>query len=274
VTAKPTDTPSAESGDIRLQEDFPLSRVEYLALEEGLSRILQRPGRTWNDRLVAGEVFLGMLADYLLATASRQDERTRSGTLRHYVDRMTEESSDRLFRIAARIRPNRHVRNLVLSLFRVYQPGRNTPSDGIIQRLRTAFRLLAGVAPLPRKPRSFPGLDENEGGILMESVVRVVSRGGLLDGPSPYFTRVVRRGYAHLIITAASALREWDPRLPSGLRRDRALEAAQTLEQSVGNQEEDREGITVEERISRSRIALHILDSCIHRKDFTRSLLG
>jgi hypothetical protein len=274
VTVNSRDHPPNFPGEIRLQESFPISPEEYSILETGLDRILARPDRDWNDRLVAGEVFLGMLADYLRATASREEEKTRGAVLEHYVNTMAEESNDRLFQIAARIRPNRSVRRFVLSLFHAFTRSENGRPPGRIQRICDIARFILEILKRTPTSRHSPVPDEAEARILIDHVRRAVSSGGLLLGPSSYFTGVVRRNYAHLLISVALILREWIALPESMPHRDALLEAVRTVERNLQLNGADDQSLSVQERIGGSRLALHLLDLFIHRKDFARSMVG
>lgn len=258
---------------IRLQEGIALSWDEYVLVEEGLLSVLSMPGRTLQDRLVAGEVFLGLLGEYVRATAATENESKRREVLKHYVASMHEEKGDRLFRIAAKIRPNNYIRQVVTSLFRSFAKASEAQSrSSRTGPLRVAFtwgweltqKLLRSAKP--------PALDPVEEAVLASYVRHVVWRKGLLVGASPYFTGVVRRGYAHLLVTVALILEQWgreeEPRCPA------LLDAIGNVERDFVVHGAQRGEVPVQELISRYRFPLHLLDNLTHRRIFARAMVG
>lgn len=260
---------------IRLQEGIPLSWDDYVLVEAGLSAVLESPDRSLSDRLVAGEVFLGLLADYLRAMGATQDVTNRQRVLEHYVEAMRAEDWERLFRIAAKIRPNERMRQLVTSLFRAFAKF----SEGQWRRRRGGSVLL-GCAWVWRfggtlfRSSVLPKPDPVEEAILSTYVQHVVWRKGLLVGASPYFTGVVRRGYAHLLVTVALIMEHWSKAMARQARREALLGALRVVERDFVLHGAQRGEVPVQELIGRYRFPLQLLDSLTHRRFFARSMVG
>ena len=102
----------------------------------------------------------------------------------------------------------------------------------------------------------------------------IIWRKGLLVGSSPYFTGVMRRGYANLMVITAMICDQ-------AARRSAAFGAVGRAERAIIEVERDyvlhagrRTEVSVQERINRHRHVLQVVDSFFHQKAFARSMVG
>jgi hypothetical protein len=260
---------------LRLQEGIPLSWEEYLRVEAGLIDVLSVQGPSLNDRLVAGEVFLGLLAEYLQATRATEDDTARKKVLIHYVESVRQDEAARVLRIAIKIRPNPHTRRVVTSLFESFS--RRSDDRGPRGKLGSFRLACAWVRQLAgaflRRP-DLPCPDDAEDAILCAYVRHVIWRKGLLVGASPYFTGVVRRGYANLLVTVAFILERWGRNMAQKSRRAALLDALRVVERDFVLHGAERGDASVHELINRYRLPLHLFDNLTHRRFFARSMVG
>jgi Fe-S-cluster containining protein len=104
---------------VRFDAVTPIAWDDYLVLERGLDEILGREDRPVERCLVAGHVWLGMLARLLSAAGARSDPSGESvpKVLALYVDRSRDENYGRVFELAQRPAANPVLKRMLLGAF-------------------------------------------------------------------------------------------------------------------------------------------------------------
>ncbi len=258
---------------LRLEENKEIVWVDYLRIEDGLIQILLTETGTPVDRLVAAEVYLVLLSRYLEAKRAVDDPALRIKTIFEFAEQMHQDRFRRAIEIGARTKPSPGIRRAVFALFDgatgMTTKGDRGPSKAALltKTLIRAFR-----KGHPERGRRRLGPDQERE--FLGYAVHLIRRKGLLLGASPYFTGVVRRGFAFTVVLLGEVLRRVDTLDPKTDPGTALAVATRETEIALLPLPTSSDKLHPQRALNDSHFWLQIFDRYAHGNNFAKSILS